>query len=161
MRAVTPDARSMTGGLEVVHAGPAQVERIAPLLDAYRRFYGLAPDPDLARRYLATRLAREESVVLLAQRPDGEAVGFVQLYPTFSSLRAARVFVLYDLFVVPEARRDGVARQLMEAAVAAAREAGAVALTLQTARTNLAAQRLYESLGWKRDEDFVEYGLAL
>jgi ribosomal protein S18 acetylase RimI-like enzyme len=151
----------MTGGLDVFRAGPAQVERIAPLFDAYRRFYGLAPDPDLARRYLAARLERGESVVLLAQRTDGEAVGFVQLYPTFSSLRAAPVFVLHDLFVVPGARRHGVARQLMEAAVATAREAGAVALSLQTARTNMAAQRLYESLGWKRDEEFVEYGLAL
>ena len=44
---------------------------------------------------------------------------------------------------------------------AAARETGAVALSLQTARTNRAAQRLYESLGWKRDEEFVEYALPL
>ena len=39
--------------------------------------------------------------------------------------------------------------------------AGAVALSLQTARSNLAAQRLYESLGWKRDEEFVEFGLTV
>jgi ribosomal protein S18 acetylase RimI-like enzyme len=151
----------VTGDVEIARAGPAQVECLVPLFDAYRRFYGLAPDPDLARRYLAARLEREESMVLLARGPDGEAVGFVQLYPTFSSLRAARVFVLYDLFVVPEARRHGVARQLMEAAVAAARAAGAVALSLQTARSNLAAQRLYESLGWQRDEEFVEFGLTV
>jgi ribosomal protein S18 acetylase RimI-like enzyme len=71
------------------------------------------------------------------------------------------VFVLYDLYVAGEARRLGVARALMRAAVEEARTAGAVALTLQTARTNLAAQRLYDSLGWRRDEEFVEYGLKV
>jgi ribosomal protein S18 acetylase RimI-like enzyme len=145
----------------VRRAGPGDAVLVAPLFDAYRQFYGLAPDIELSRRYLAERLGRGESVVLLAQTPAGGAVGFVQMYPTFASLRAARVFVLYDLFVAPPARRHGVARRMMEAAVDEARAAGAAALTLQTARTNHAAQRLYESLGWQRDEEFVEYGLKL
>jgi ribosomal protein S18 acetylase RimI-like enzyme len=142
-------------------ATAADASRIAPLFDAYRQFYGLSSDPPLAQRYLAERLALGESVVLLAEAADGTALGFVQMYPTFSSLRAARVFVLYDLYVAPDARRLGVARRLMEAAADAARTAGAVALTLQTAKTNLPAQRLYESLGWQRDEEFWEYGLTL
>ena len=146
---------------DVRRAAAADAARVAPLFDAYRRFYGLASDLLLSRRYLTERLERGESVVLLADVPGGEALGFVQMYPTFSSLRAARVFVLYDLFVAPEARRHGVARRLMEAAMDEARAAGAVALSLQTARTNHAAQRLYESLGWKRDDEFVEYGLPL
>lgn len=146
---------------DVRRAAPSDAALVAPLFDAYRQFYGLAPDQALSQRYLAARLERGESVVLVAQRATGEAVGFVQLYPTYSSLRAARMFVLYDLYVVSEARRLGVARRLMEAAVDEARAAGAVALTLQTARTNLGAQRLYESLGWRRDEEFWEYGLTL
>jgi ribosomal protein S18 acetylase RimI-like enzyme len=145
----------------VRRAGPGDADLVAPLFDAYRQFYGLAPDIELSRRYLAERLGRGESVVLLAQTPAGGAVGFVQMYPTFASLRAARVFVLYDLFVATPARRHGVARRMMEAAVDEARAAGAAALTLQTARTNHAAQRLYEALGWQRDEEFVEYGLKL
>jgi len=152
---------SQFGSFDVRRAAAADAARVAPLFDAYRRFYGLASDLVLSRRYLTERLERGESVVLLAEPPGGEALGFVQMYPTFSSLRAARVFVLYDLFVAPEARRHGVARRLMEAAVDEARAAGAVALSLQTARTNRAAQRLYDSLGWKRDEEFVEYGLPL
>jgi ribosomal protein S18 acetylase RimI-like enzyme len=151
----------MTPAVQVRRATPEDTLRVAPLFDAYRQFYGLAPDPGLARRYLAERLARDESVVLLAEAPGGEALGFVQMYPTFASLRAARVFVLYDLFVAPAARRAGVARGLMQAAVAEARAAGAVALSLQTARTNHAAQRLYASLGWRRDEEFVEYQLEI
>lgn len=151
----------MSDSFAVRRATAADAVRVAPLFDDYRRFYGLAPDLDLSRRYLAERLERDESVVLLAEAASGEALGFVQMYPTFASLRAARVFVLYDLFVVPDARRRGVARRLMEAAVAEARAEGAAAMTLQTAKTNLAAQRLYESLGWSRDDEFQEYGLAI
>lgn len=151
----------MIGSFTIRRASTADATLVAPLFDAYRRFYGLASDLDLSQRYISERLERSESVVLLAAAPRGEALGFVQMYPTFSSLQAARVFVLYDLYVAGEARRLGVARALMRAAVEEARAAGAVALTLQTARTNLAAQRLYDSLGWRRDEEFVEYGLTV
>lgn len=142
-------------------AGVADVERVAPLFDAYRQFYGLAPDLPLCRRYLAERLELRESIVLLAEGADVGAVGFVQMYPGFSSLSAARTFVLYDLFVDPQARQRGVGRRLMEAAAREARARGAVSLVLSTAKTNERAQRLYESLGWVRDEDFHEYGLRL
>jgi len=142
-------------------AGLSDVERVAPAFDRYRQFYGLAPDRSLARRFLAERLGRGESVVLVAEGADGATWGFVQMYPTFSSLRAARVFVLYDLYVERDARRLGIGRRLMQTAAAEARRRGAVALTLSTARTNVAAQRLYESLGWRRDEAFLEYALDL
>ena len=139
----------------------ADVDRVAPLFDAYRQFYGLPPDLRLCRQYLAERLARDESVVLLAGEADGTALGFVQMYPGFSSLAAARTYVLYDLFVDPAARQRGVGRRLMEAAAEEARRRGAVSLVLSTAKTNHPAQRLYESLGWVRDEEFYEYNLRL
>jgi ribosomal protein S18 acetylase RimI-like enzyme len=142
-------------------ASVADVERVAPLFDAYRQFYGLASDLPLAQQYLRDRLSRGESIVLLARAADGTALGFVQMYPGFSSLRAAPIFVLYDLYVAADARQRGVGRCLMEVAASEARGRGAVALTLSTARTNVPAQRLYESLGWKRDDEFFEYGLDL
>jgi ribosomal protein S18 acetylase RimI-like enzyme len=106
-------------------------------------------------------LQRDESIVLLAADHVGVAVGFVQLYPGFSSLSAARTYLLYDLFVDPAARRQGVGRHLMEAAADEARRRGAVSLVLSTAKSNHPAQRLYESLGWVRDEEFYEYNLRL
>jgi ribosomal-protein-alanine N-acetyltransferase len=160
-RLATDAVATNVNALGVRVATAADASRIAPLFDAYRQFYGLASNHALAERYLAERLALGESVVLVAEAADGTPLGFVQMYPTFSSLRAARVFVLYDLYVATGARRSGIARRLMEAAVTQARAAGAVALTLQTAKTNVAAQRLYESLGWQRDEEFWEYGLTL
>jgi ribosomal protein S18 acetylase RimI-like enzyme len=146
----------------VRQAGPADADRVAPLFDAYRQFYDLPSDPALARDFIAARLEREESVVFLAER-DGRPVGFVQLYPLFSSTaaRPRRLWLLNDLYVAPEARGSGVARALMKRARRLAEETDAVGLELATAHTNLAAQRLYESLGWRRDEKFPRYELTL
>lgn len=137
------------------------LDLIAPLFDGYRQFYGQPADLGLAQRFLRDRFQQRESVVLLAVDEEGEGVGFVQLYPLFSSVRAARSYLLNDLFVAPAARRRGVAAALMHEAVDFARAVGAVAMSLSTAHANESAQRLYESLGWKRDEEFREYTFAL
>ncbi len=135
---------------------------VAPLFDAYRQFYEQPPDLALARAFVAARLEREESVVFVAER-DGRAVGFVQLYPVFSSTaaRPRRLWLLNDLYVASEARGSGVARALMERCRRLAEETDAVGLELATAHTNTVAQRLYESLGYRRDERFPRYELTL
>ncbi len=105
-------------------------------------------------------MERGESAILVAEG-DGALLGFCQLYPGWCSVAAARIFVLYDLFVDAGVRRAGVGRALMLAAQAFGREAGAVRLDLSTARTNTRAQALYESLGWQRDEVYLTYSLSL
>src|SRR5262249_21395141 len=131
-----------------------------PLFDAYRRFYELPGDLALAERFIRDRLTNDESVVFLAEE-DGVALGFTQLYPSFSSGAAARIFVLNDLFVVPEARKTGVGSALLDAAAEFGRANGAVRLTLSTRLANAAAQSLYESQGWERDREFCHYKLEL
>jgi ribosomal protein S18 acetylase RimI-like enzyme len=146
------------------HVRPASVgdlAALAPLFDAYRQFYGFPADPLLSREYLAARLARAESLVLLAEDAAGQATGFCQMYPTWDSLLAAPLYVLYDLYVAPANRRGGTARALMLAAQDLARARGAKKMELSTARSNLAAQALYESLGWVRSEQFLTYGKLL
>jgi ribosomal protein S18 acetylase RimI-like enzyme len=141
--------------LRIQRAGLGDLGALVPLFDAYRRFYGRADDPR-ARDFLTERLRRHESVVFIAWR-ETHAVGFTQLYPCFASVSLGRMFVLYDLFVAPEARRCGAGAQLLRRAVGYAAEQGAVELMLQTATDNLAAQRLYEREGWARDEEFYVY----
>ena len=133
------------------------LEAVAPLFDAYRQFYGVAPDLALAERYLRERMERRESVVLLASTPAGAAVGFCQMYPTFCSVEAKPVYTLYDLYVAPVARRLGAGRVLLLAAERLAQENGKARMDLTTEKTNLAAQHLYESLGWVRDDVFLAY----
>lgn len=135
----------------------ADVDAVAPLFDAYRQFYEQPPDLAGARSYLWARLENQQSVVLLAEDDGGQVLGFCQLYPTFCSVETAPIYTLYDLFVVPQARRGGVGRALLLAAEAHAAAIGKVRLDLTTARTNHAAQSVYESLGWVRDEVFLTY----
>lgn len=146
--------------IEIRRAALADADRIAPLFDAYRRFYGRDPDLPLARRFLVDRLANGQSVVFLASN-DATPCGFTQLYPLFSSLACRPIWILSDLYVDPFARRSGVARRLMEAAHAFARDEGAAAVELDTAHTNAPAQALYEDLGYRRDLEFRHYVLSL
>lgn len=142
-------------------ASVTDLDVLVPLFDAYRQFYRQASNPDRARTFLAERLTRHESHVLLALDEIGAGLGFTQLYPLFSSVRAVRTYLLNDLFVVATERRQGVARALLIAAADHARQLGAASLSLSTALDNLPAQALYEALGWQRDQGFCEYGLML
>lgn len=146
--------------VDIRRATPADLDLVAPLFDLYRQFYACSPDPELARRFIGERLERGESVVFVAV-VDGRGVGFVQLYPTFTSIGAQRAWILNDLFVASEARRQGVGRALMEAATRMAEETGAAWLELATAKDNARAQALYRSCGWKVDEGFDRFKLTL
>jgi ribosomal protein S18 acetylase RimI-like enzyme len=145
----------------VRRATVADLDRIVPLFDAYRQFYRQAHDLALARKFLRERLEQDQSVIFLALDGDGSAVGFTQLYPSFSSASAKRIYILNDLFVDPAARRSGVGRALLQAAEDFGRSSGAAKLTLSTAHTNTSAQALYEATGWLRDEIFRSYHLTL
>lgn len=136
-------------------------EQAAVLFDQYRVFYGQSSDVAGARQFLLERLERRESVIFIAFDGSEEqnALGFVQLYPSFSSVSMTRLWILNDLFVVPEARGLGVGRQLMTNARDFAKSDGAKGLSLSTAHDNLTAQHLYESLGYVRDEHFLTYEL--
>ena len=149
--------------LTVRQADSRDASAIAPLFDAYRQFYGKTPDLALAERFLRQRLESGDSLILVAEAPTGgaEPIGFVQLYPTFSSLQCNRAWILNDLFVAEQARRFGVAKTLMHAAADAARRAGVSGISLSTAHDNVAAQRLYTKLGWVLDEQFRTYNLSI
>jgi GNAT superfamily N-acetyltransferase len=124
------------------------LDALAPLFDAYRQFYEQPSDVAGAHAFLTQRLASGESVVLIAER-NGMAIGFVQLYPIFSSVRMGRMWTLNDLYVEPDARRGGVARTLLDASCDFAREAGALGLQLETGKDNHTAQKLYRDAGWE------------
>jgi len=145
---------------ETRRAAIADLELLIPLFDAYRVFYGKPSDISTARSFLWERFQHNQSVVFLALQSQ-RAVGFTQLYPSFSSVSAARIFILNDLFVAPEARRSGVAGKLLAAAASFGRTEGAVRLALSTAVDNEAAQALYASHGWVRDTRFHVYTLVL
>ena len=155
--------------MTVSRATLSDLEAAASLFDRYRQFYRRPSNLEGARRFLRARLEGGESALFLAAVPDLEsreagaasAVGFTQLFPSFTSVGMRRVWVLNDLFVAEEARRRGVARALMEAARVFALEDGAARIELATERSNTRAQALYDALGYDRDDEFHHYSLTL
>jgi len=136
------------------------IESLIPLFDRYRQFYGQASEPDRIRRFLLDRFEHNQSIIFVAVKHEA-AIGFTQLYPSFSSGALARIYVLNDLFVDPAARRLGAGEALLRAAEDYARRVGAIRLVLSTELTNKMAQTLYEKLGWKRNVEFCTYQLGL
>ncbi|MCX5195906.1 GNAT family N-acetyltransferase [Streptomyces sp. NBC_00249] len=144
------DARDAQVTLRV--AGGSDVEAAAELFRGYLDFYEVkVEDPDLPRRFLAERIARDESLVLLADVPGAGTVGLAQVYRTFSSLALRPMWILSDLYVDPRGRRTGAGRALLREVLRRAREAGVSGVQLETAYDNHVAQGLYEAEGFVRD----------
>jgi ribosomal protein S18 acetylase RimI-like enzyme len=146
--------------MEVVLAKMEDLEEVATLFDRYRVFYNQSSDLEAARSFLQERFHQKDSRIFVA-RDNERIVGFTQLYPSFSSVSMKTVWILNDLFVAEAYRNRGVAKSLMVAAANFAKETAAVRIVLSTQVANLAAQSLYRSLGYIKNEDFYYYALAL
>ncbi|MFF2457894.1 GNAT family N-acetyltransferase [Peribacillus simplex] len=133
-----------------------ELESLTELFDLYRVFYEQASDPGRAREFLRERLTNGESVIFMAY-DEGNPIGFVQLYPSFSSVSMMRSWVLNDLFVKESARKKGFGEELLNAAITFAREAGAKGVSLETGKDNVNAQRLYEKTGFVRETNHFYY----
>jgi GNAT superfamily N-acetyltransferase len=142
--------------ITVRQAALADLDDLVRLFDQYRQFQGRASDPASARSFLHARFDHDESVAFIAH-DAGTPAGFAQLYPSYSSVSLARVFIVNDLFVHEAARRKGVARELLAAVEGYAWSLGAARITLNVARENAAGQALYEAQGWRQDEQYFMY----
>jgi GNAT superfamily N-acetyltransferase len=149
----------MTADITVARAGQKELDDLVPLFDGYRQFYGQRSDLAAARAFLRDRIDRDESVIFVAYANPGDPAGFTQLYPSFSSVSLKPLWILNDLFVRSDVRQGGVGRALLERARQHAADTGAKGLILSTAITNKSAQTLYESCGWRRDDEFLHYDL--
>ena len=146
--------------LSIIRATADHVDQLTPLFDGYRQFYKQPSDLAAGRAFLHERLTNNESVIFLA-RLDGAAVGFTQLYPLFTSTLLRRMWLLNDLFVAPEGRKQGVGEALLERARQFGVETKAQRLMLKTNVANTTAQKLYERTGWVRETDFYVYNIVL
>lgn len=147
--------------MDIIKANLHNLSDVARLFDLYRQFYDCPPDLNLATRFIKDRMEHSESDIFLAI--DGNSArGFVQLYPSFCSVQAVKIYILYDLFVDEDHRNSGLGEKLMNTASQWATENNAARLDLLTANTNKIGQHLYEKLGYKRVHDnFFAYSLAL
>jgi ribosomal protein S18 acetylase RimI-like enzyme len=133
-----------------------ELDSLTELFDLYRLFYGQKSNPKGAMEFLKERLINEESVVFIAF-DENNPVGFVQLYPLFSSVSMKRSWVLNDLYMKENARRKGFAEKLIKKAINFAKETGSKGILLETGKENLTAQRLYEKIGFTKDSNSYYY----
>jgi len=141
--------------MEIIQADLRHLDLLVPLFDGYRVFYQQPSDRLGATVFLRKRLTRKDSVIFLALEKK-EGLGFIQMYPSFSSVSMQSVYILNDLYVDPSVRRHGIGKQLLLQAQEFALQTGLKGLELSTAKDN-PAQFMYEKLGWKKDEDFLHY----
>ncbi|MFT5505483.1 MAG: ribosomal protein S18 acetylase RimI-like enzyme [Gammaproteobacteria bacterium] len=147
--------------MNIIQAESKHIPEVARLFDLYRQFYDCVPDLETATHFISDRVSNNESVIFVAETND-RLCGFVQMYPSFCSVDAAKIFILYDLFVDSAVRNGGVGALLMNQASGFARKNGAIRLDLLTGVNNQAGQHLYEKLGYKRGlDDFYAYSLSV
>ncbi|MBX9879984.1 MAG: GNAT family N-acetyltransferase [Candidatus Obscuribacterales bacterium] len=151
--------------LQIRRAELSDVEALMPVFNSYRSFYKMQPALDKARVFITENLSNNRSIIFaaVAKQPSGKEtiVGFTQLYPRLSSLAMTHYMYLSDLYVDENCRRHGIAKQLMKTAEEYCIANGAIFVELQTAHTNKNAQALYESLGYKTDDEYLTYSLKL
>ena len=147
--------------MQVIHATTDQLDTLARLFNQYRIFYELPDNLPASREFIRQNLEQQRSRLLLLLDDEGQASGFAQLYPAICSLTMQDYFYLSDLYIAPTARKSGHARFLMNYLADYGRAEGAQRITLETARSNLIAQYLYESLGYQRDDVYLYYSLPL
>ena len=139
-----------TATMTIRQARPDDLEALTKLFDGYRVFYDQASDMKGATDFLTQRLTKQDSIILIALDQRAHAMGFTQLYPSFSSVSMQPLWILNDLYVTPENRGNGAGKALIEAAQDLATKQGWKGLVLETAADNPARQ-LYERTGWERD----------
>ena len=150
------------GGLVCSLVGEGDLPDLVPLMRAYCDFYEATPSDaeleELARALLAD--PEHEGVQLLVRAEGGEPLGFATIYWYWQTLSAGRAALMNDLFVVAEARGQGVGRVLIEECARRARDHGASQLVWETAPDNETAQRLYRSFD-ATEESWIAYSLSL
>ena len=141
--------------ITIVKGTLEHLDDLVPLFDGYRMFYKQNSDSAGARDFLKGLIDQDKSVVFLAYL-DQEAVGFTQLFRSYSSVSMRPLLILNDLFVAPEQRAKGIGEALLGHAKTYCQQLNYKGLALETAVDN-PAQALYERLGWEKDTHCFHY----
>ncbi len=150
--------------MKIIKISPANIEFIdtaASLFNEYRKFYNQESDIKKAKSFLLERIKNNESIIFVSFDDNDNATGFMQLYPSFSSVSVRKTYILNDLYIDKDNRGKGIGRLLINAAKDFAKENGVTKISLTTAKTNKTAQNLYESENYVKDDEYVVYNLEV
>lgn len=144
--------------IEIKRIDLNEADLVISLFNQYRIFYGNFSDLGMAKAFVDARLENNESVIFVAL--DGnKPVGFTQLYPKYSSAKLSKNWILNDLFVDENYRKQGIGEGLIKTAMDFAKTQGSTFVQLETAVDNYTAQSLYEAIGFKKQAPDTEFFL--
>ncbi len=137
------------------------IDNLAKLFDNYRVFYRKESNINGAKSFILDRFSNNDSKIYVCEDDHKNLVGFVQLYPLFSSTRMQKLWLLNDLFVNPNHRGKGVSIKLIEKAKTLVKQSNACGMMLETEKTNLIGNNLYPKTGFKlnSDSNFYEWNV--
>ncbi|MCX2745560.1 GNAT family N-acetyltransferase [Mangrovivirga sp. M17] len=139
---------------------PADINDLKPLsilFDSYRVFYKKTSNLADAEHFLKERLNNKDSKIYVAEALSNNLVGFVQLYPLFSSTNMKRLWLLNDLFVSPKYRGQGISISLIDRAKQLAEDTESAGIMLETEKSNLIGNKLYPKADFKLDTEHNYY----
>lgn len=136
----------------------AEAKLVVGLFNQYRIFYKQLSDIGMAQAFIQARLENNESIIFVAM-DDDQPVAFTQLYPKYSSARLTKNWILNDLYVDANYRKQGIGEKLIRTAMDFAKKQGSSFVQLETAVDNYTAQSLYEAIGFVKQEDDKEFFL--
>ncbi|WP_444901448.1 GNAT family N-acetyltransferase [Microbulbifer sp. SSSA007] len=144
--------------MKIIQCDESYVSDLASIFDEYRVFCGYTSDLVRTEKFLGKLLSSKASALFIAVDLKAAGImGFVNLYPSYSSLALSRLWILNDLGVSSRFRGRGVSKQLIQTAINFAKETKAIRIELKTEIGNSRARRLYHSLGFEIDHDNVYY----
>lgn len=143
--------------MQIQQLSEKYIDQLVVVVDEYREFCGFARSYQETKEFFLFLLSEEKSTTFIAINTDDDVMGFINLYPSYSTLALGKIWILNDLAVSSKFRRLGVAQSLIKEALSFAQQTGAIRVELKTEKTNLGAQKLYSEIGFNIDDDNIYY----
>ena len=147
--------------IKIIEANIEQLDIITELFNQYMIFYKKPSNEIKYKAYLKERIEKNETTIFLALNSENIPLGFVLNYYSFSSVSLGKTITLNDLFVKSEYRKKGIAEKLINKTFDLAKKNGAIRVDLGTAKDNYTAQKLYERIGFVKDEEYFAYSYSI
>jgi len=142
----------------IVKSTENHLEQLAELFEEYRLFCGCEQNLTETKSFLKKLIRNEESILFIAVDAQTERLmGFVNLYPCYSSLALQRLWILNDLGVSSHYRGKGVSKALIQKVQEFAKETNAIRIELKTGINNTTARSLYKSMDFTVDLENIYY----
>ena len=144
--------------MNIREAKKSDLDQLSILFDAYRMFYGKESNIDISKNFLESRLSNKDSEVFICEF-NNILIGFVQLYPLFSSTRVSKYWLLNDLFIDSKYRGKGYSKLLIEKAKELVKDSNACGMMLETEKSNKIGNNLYPKTGFEKNDssNFYEW----